>query len=177
MGSKIKANLKHKKREEENTASYVSQSKIFKNNPGLNSWVWNANTELFSALVSSKAISALRSGTAHKRLRGQAGLWDTLPKKQQSSSAVPIMQPGRNPPVHPHRGTRHRHQPSVRPALTRRWHGGDFPTQQHKGPTSQLHLHTDTSHGSRDLLTPMSVAQLSTPKHEQAAYWAGHTQI
>lgn len=96
-GSKIKANLKHKKREEENTASYVSQSKIFKNNAGLNSWVWNANTELFSALVPSKAISALCSGTAHKRLRGKAGPWDTLPKEQRSSSAVPIMQPGRNP--------------------------------------------------------------------------------
>lgn len=58
---KIKANFKKKKkeREEENAASYVSESKIFKNNPGLNSWVWNANTELFFAVVSRKAISIL----------------------------------------------------------------------------------------------------------------------
>lgn len=44
----LTANFKKiKEREEENTARYMSESKVFKNNPGLNNWVWNANSELF----------------------------------------------------------------------------------------------------------------------------------
>lgn len=50
---------KRKEREEENTASYVPESKVFKNNPGLNSWVWNANSELFFVLVPRKGVSTL----------------------------------------------------------------------------------------------------------------------
>lgn len=50
---------KKKEREEENKASYVPESKVFKNNPGLNSWAWNANSELFFILVPRKAVSTL----------------------------------------------------------------------------------------------------------------------
>lgn len=81
----LTANFKKiKEREEENTAIYMSESKVFKNNPGLNNWVWNANSELFfpgsqKGNLNSLPLELLVSGSNKSSWVGyflqKAGTW------------------------------------------------------------------------------------------------------